>query len=91
MTKGVKTGVWIAVAAVVFFAALTYSMMGLRKHRVEVCMEFNGNSACRIAAGETVEKAQRAALDNACALIARGMGDSMACQSSKPVSVRVVE
>ncbi len=86
-----KTGLWIAVAAIAFFAALTYSMLGLRQHRVEVCMEFNGNKACRTAAGQTVEGAQRTAMDNACALIARGMGDSMACTASKPVSVRVVK
>ncbi len=86
-----KTGLWIAIAAVVFFAALTYSMLGLRQHRVEVCMEFHGNKACRTAAGPTVEGARRTAIDNACALIARGMGDSMACTASQPVSSRVVE
>lgn len=86
-----KAGLWIALAALLFFAGLTYSMLGLRKHRVEVCMEFNGNKACRTAAGETVEGARRTAIDNACALIARGMGDSMACTASQPASVRVVE
>lgn len=86
-----KTGLWIAIVAVLFFGGLTYSMLGLRKHRVEVCMEFHGNQSCRTAGGETVEAATRTAVDNACALIARGMGDSMACQASKPVSVRVVQ
>lgn len=86
-----KTGMWIAIGAVVFFAVLTYSMLGLRQHRVEVCMEYHGSKSCRTAAGATVEGAKRTAIDNACALIARGMGDSMACTASQPVSVRVVQ
>jgi len=86
-----KTGLWIALAAVIFIAAVVYSTLGMRKNRVEVCMEFNGRTACRTAAGETPERARRAAVDNACALISSGVGDSIACQNRTPVSVKNLE
>jgi hypothetical protein len=83
-----KAGVWIAIAAIVFIAAMIYSTMGLRKNRVEVCMEYQGRRACRTASGETPEKALRAATDNACALIASGVTDTIGCQQTRPVSVK---
>ncbi len=54
-------------------------------------MEFNGQTSCRTAAGETVDRARRAAIDNACATIASGVGDSIACQNKPPVSERRIE
>jgi len=75
-------------AFLVFLGVTTYMMVGDRKNRVEVCMEFQGRSACKIASGSTKETAQRAATDTACALIAFGMTDSQQCSHSKPVSVK---
>jgi hypothetical protein len=83
-----KTGLYIAIGAIVFMAIVVYSTMGLRKHRVEVCMEFNGKTNCRTASGETPERAKSAAIQNACALIASGVGDSIACQNKPPVSLK---
>ncbi|MBI3679257.1 MAG: hypothetical protein HY235_02530 [Acidobacteria bacterium] len=86
-----KAGLWITLAAVVFIGLVVYSTLGLKRHRVEVCVEFNGRTACRTAGGETPEKARRAAIDNACALIASGVGDSIACQNKPPLSVKQIE
>ena len=86
-----KSGLYIAIGVVVFMAAGGYSTMGMKKARVKVCMEFGGRTACRTAGGETVERAKRAAIDNACALISSGVGDSIACQNRPPVSVEEVK
>jgi hypothetical protein len=86
-----KSGLWIAIAVIVFVGLVVYSTLGMRKHRVEVCMEFNGQTSCRTAAGETVDRARKAAIDNACATIASGVGDSIACQNKPPVSEKQIE
>ncbi|MCC6367231.1 MAG: hypothetical protein IT165_27235 [Bryobacterales bacterium] len=86
-----KAGLWIAIAVIAFMGMVVYSTLGMRKHRVEVCMEFNGQTSCRTAAGETVDRARRAAIDNACATIASGVGDSIACQNRPPVSEKKIE
>lgn len=72
----------------VFLGAMTFMMMGQRKNRVEVCMGFQGRTACKIASGETRDDALRTATDNACALIAFGVTDSGQCGRSAPLSVK---
>jgi len=76
---------------VVFLAVTTYLMVGNRKNRVEVCMEFQGRTMCKVASGPTKDDAQRAATDAACALIASGMTDTQQCSHSRPVSVKWLE
>ena len=77
----------LAVVALVI-TALVRSTMSLAQYRVEVCMEYNGRSECRTAAGSTEEYALRTATGNACALIASGVTDSMACERATPKSVK---
>jgi hypothetical protein len=72
-------------------AALVRSTMNLAQYRVEVCMDFEGRSSCRTAAGSAEEYALRSATDNACALIATGVTETMACTRSAPRSVRWVK
>lgn len=82
----------LILAAVAFFllflGVMTFMMLGQRKNRVEVCMGFQGRTACKVASGETREEALRTATDNACALIAFGVTDSGACSRSQPLSVK---
>jgi hypothetical protein len=85
-----KTGLWIAIGVVVFIAIVVYSTLG-GKSRVEVCMEFNGRTSCRTVIGETPERAKTTAIQNACALISSGVGDSIACQNRPPVSVKYLD
>ena len=85
-------GVWIVVIFLAAFLAIMYtSTQGLKAHRVEVCMEFQGQSVCRTASGSTREHAQRTATDNACALIASGMTDSIACTNTPPKKITWLE
>jgi hypothetical protein len=67
--------------------AIYYSTSTLAAHKVEVCMEFNGMTSCRTASGSTEEFALRTATTNACATIASGVTDSMACDRSEPKKV----
>lgn len=83
-----KLWLWIALGGALFIGLLTYSMLGLRRNRVEVCVEFNGRTNCRVASGQTPELAQRTATQNACALIASGVTDTINCERKTPVSVR---
>jgi hypothetical protein len=75
----------------VFLGVMTYMMLGQRKNRVEVCMAFQGRTACKIASGETRDDAVRTATDNACALIAFGVTDNGQCGRSQPVSVKPLD
>ena len=67
--------------------ALYYSTTSLAKHRVEVCMEFNGMRSCRTVSGPDKKDTLRTAVSNACATIASGVTDSIACGQTEPKSV----
>jgi hypothetical protein len=79
-----KKGVIVLLVVLGFFALLAYMTLGMRKHRVEVCVTFQGRTNCATASGETRESAMRAAMDNACATISGGVTDSIACTKSTP-------
>jgi len=84
-----KTGIIIGiVGALIFVAILTYSMLGLRRQRVEVCITFNGRTQCRQAAGATHDEAVKTATSTACAMIASGMAESIACENTQPSSIK---
>lgn len=79
----------LAVAFVVIVLLMILSASrGLSRYSCEVCVEFNGRSKCRTAAGSTREEAQKAATDNACAFLATGMTESLRCAATPPTSVR---
>lgn len=84
MKKAALIGV---IFLVVVAAAIYYSTASLAAHRVEVCMEFKGMTSCRTASASTEEFALRTATNNACATIASGVTDSIACDQSKPTKV----
>jgi hypothetical protein len=86
--KNKRIGILIALAALGFIAALAYNTMSYSAVKVEVCMEFQGRQDCRAASGATEQLALRAATDLACALIASGMTDSIACSNTPPKSVK---
>jgi hypothetical protein len=77
--KPVLVGIVFVLAVL---AALIYSSMNLAAHRVEVCITYNGQQACRIASGKTEEFARRAAITNTCSQIASGVTDSLQCENT---------
>ena len=78
----------VVAGVVVFILALVYATLGGSSVRMEVCVTYGGQQECRTARGRTAQEAQRTAQENACALLARGMTDSIACQDKQPDSVR---
>ena len=83
-----RRALYIIVGVLAFIALLTYFTLGSKRYTVEVCMAFNGRQNCGRASGTTKPQALRAASDNACALIASGVGDTIACSNNQPVSVK---
>lgn len=88
MKKPVLVG--IAIVAVIL-GIMVYSMMNLSSNRVEVCIQFNGVTNCKIARGATQEDAVRTATSNACGEIAGGVTDTMACLRSEPTKLTVLK
>ena len=84
MKKAALVGIAFVIVVV---AALVYSTMTLGTHRVEVCMEYNGMTSCRTVSGSKREETLRTAVSNACATIASGVTDSMACDRTEPKKV----
>jgi len=83
-----KKTVLLAIAfVVVVLVVLVYTTMGNNRYRCEVCVVFDGKQACRIVGASTEAQAQRTATENACAEVASGVTDSMACESRQPASV----
>jgi hypothetical protein len=88
MTKPVLFGILFVLAVL---GAIIYSSMNLAGHRVEVCIDFNGRTKCKIASGATQEFAVHTAIDNACGEIASGVTESMNCARSEPTKLTVLK
>jgi hypothetical protein len=86
----VRNTLFAVIAVVFFIGLLVYLSLGQKQVRAEVCVEFQGRSNCRTAAGPTQEQAIRTATDNACATITSGMTESMTCGRMPPASVRIL-
>ena len=72
-----------------FIALLLFNTLRGKSVRVEVCVTYDGRQQCRTALGASEAEARQTAQTNACALLAQGMTETMACQDKQPDSVRV--
>ena len=86
-----RSKVLIIVGFLAVMGYIVYSSLGLNKFSCEVCMEFRGSTACKTASADTREEAIRTAMDNACAQLASGMTDSIACTQAPPKSISCKE
>jgi hypothetical protein len=78
----------IAVGFIALLAFIVFSTMGLARVNAEVCMEFQGRTACAEAYGTSQDEALRTAKDVACSEIAFGRDDSITCNfQTAPTSV----
>jgi hypothetical protein len=73
---------------VAFLAGMLYSTLHGPHYRVEVCMAYQGQSACKTVNAKSEQSALRSASENACADISSGVTDTVKCESSEPKSVR---
>lgn len=85
-----KSRIVLIIAGCIAFIAILYSSLRTSR-RVEVCITFQGRTACRIASAETEQEAIRTATDTACAVLASGVTDTMACLRTPPDRVRVLD
>ena len=81
MKKPVLVGVLFAL---LILGVLVYSSFHLSTYGVEVCMNFNGQSACATAKGTSKETALESAMSTACAQIASGVTETIACGRTEP-------
>ncbi len=70
---------------------ILYSSLHTTQYRVEVCVDYHGQNACRVAEGRTQDLATRAAHDNACAQVTSGVTGTIGCQDTPPTSIRLLQ
>lgn len=75
-----------ALAAVVGF--VVWSSLQIGRVRCEVCIDFGGRQACRSVDGNTEAEARASAVNNACAFLASGVTQVMACERTPPTRER---
>jgi hypothetical protein len=84
----VKWTSWVtALSLAGLVAVVVVSSLSIGSVRCEVCIEFHGRLACRAVDGNDETEARAAAVTNACALLASGVTDTVACQSTPPRDV----
>jgi len=86
MPRLLRVTLALLVFAVVFY--VLYASLHSAHYRVQVCLAYQGRSACRIAEGRTQDEALRAAHDNACAQITSGVTGTLGCQNTPASSVQ---
>lgn len=87
MTKRGRTLLFIA-AVIVLVATLLYGSLGVTQAECELCVEFRGQVQCRRGSGATQADARQAAQRAACAVMASGMDESIACGNTAPRQVQ---
>ena len=87
-----KPTAWIgAVFLVAVVGWIVYSSLHSNRYRCQICLTFNGRTECRTAGAQSHEQARRAAVENACALLAAGVTETTQCEETTPDSIRWIE
>lgn len=68
---------------------MTMSVLSEVKVECKVCMNFKGRNNCGKAIGDHKDSCIQTAKDNACALIASGMAESIQCSQAEALSIDV--
>ncbi|HEX4773463.1 MAG TPA: hypothetical protein VH351_21710 [Bryobacteraceae bacterium] len=83
-----KTAIAIVIFVAAFVALIAYSTLGGPKYRVELCMTYKGQTACKTVSAKSEKGALENAITGACADIASGVTDTMNCTQSQPQSTK---
>lgn len=81
MSRSTKATV---VFLVLFIGAVVFLSLRVPKIECEVCVTFHGQQRCSRASAADEKGALQSATIAACALLAGGMTDSIACQNTPP-------
>jgi hypothetical protein len=92
MTQGKrsrKRSGWIVAGALLLFMAfVVYRSMRVSGYRCTVCINSRGEGVCRTVDGPTEHEARSSAITNACAFLASGVTDSLACERTQPTTTQ---
>ncbi len=83
-----RRSVWLLTGVLALFMAfIIYRSLHISGYRCTVCLTFRGQAECRTVDGPTEHEARQAATTNACAFLASGVTDSLACERTAPSKV----
>lgn len=85
--KGLRIVLLVAALAMLG-TVLTLGTRSVVQTECELCVTFNGMTTCRRGSGADAEAAQRAAQKAACAVMAGGMNESIACDNTPATNVQ---
>lgn len=70
-----------------FISFLTFQMLSLAQTECRLCIEFKGRKECPQAFGPTREQALEEAHRNACAVLASGVTEVLACNRAERTEI----
>jgi hypothetical protein len=82
-----RSGWLLAGVLILFMAFVIYRSLHITGYRCSVCISFRGQDVCRTVDGPTEREARSGATTNACAFLASGVTDSLACERTVPTKV----
>ncbi len=82
----VRTATGVVLGAILL-AALIYTTVDQTGAECEVCIQFQGRTACDTASAPDVTQARMQATTGACTFLASGVTDSIRCGNSQPTKV----
>jgi hypothetical protein len=77
----------VGLGFVALIGFIIYSVTGLAQVSCTVCVEFHGRTSCQPAAGTSQDEAVKTAESVACAELATGRTESIACERTPPKSI----
>ncbi len=83
-----KRGTLLGLAAgAALLGGLIYGSLDVTQAECSLCVEYNGQRQCRTGSGASNEEAIQAAQRAACAVMASGMNEVIACGNRNPIEV----
>ncbi len=83
-----RRSAWLLTGVLALFMAfVVYRSLRISGYRCTVCINFRDQGVCRTVDGPTEREARQAATTNACAFLASGVTDSLACERTGPTKV----
>jgi hypothetical protein len=84
-----RARVWaLIIVLAVFGAVLIIGSLSVVQAECELCVTYRGRTECRRGSGKSDDDAKQAAQRAACAVMAGGMNESIACQNTPPSTAR---
>jgi hypothetical protein len=82
-----RSGWIVAGALILFMAFIVGRSLRVSGYRCSVCINFRGEGVCRTVDAPTEQEARSSAITNACAFLASGVTDTLACERSAPAKI----